>query len=161
VFANILNNTVLTSTFLPLSLSRYPYLRSQKPSSAPINTPKTRDGSKNRSQSGTPRSRDGSPRVLQIRPTSEDIPMEHLNSSPSSRCSSNAPSRSHTPSRLTTDSTNGLLSVAKEVVAPTASSTSNGEVVRQQSEETSFMSSSSSSGGEEREKRRKGAIETV
>lgn len=118
-------------------------------SSTPIGTPK-RDGSKNRSHSGTPKSRDSSPRVL--RPTSEEIPLENLNSSsPSSRCSSNAPSRSHTPSRLTTDSTNGL-SIAKETV-PT---TSNGDVVlRQRSEETSFMS------GINEEKRRKGMIETV
>lgn len=120
-------------------------------SSTPISTPK-RDGSKNRSHSGTPKSRDSSPRVL--RPASEEIPLENLNSSsPSSRCSSNAPSRSHTPSRLTTDSTNGL-SIAKESV-PT---TSNGDVVlRQRSEETSFMSGLN----EEREKRRKGMIETV
>lgn len=78
---------------------------------------------------------------------SEEIPLENLNSSPSSRCSSNAPSRSHTPSRLVTDTSSGL-SIAKEAV-PTTSA--NGSVV-QRSEETSFM-------GEER--RRKGAIETV
>lgn len=132
---------------------------SAKPSSAPINTPagtKHRDGSKNRSHSGTPtsKSRDGSPRV-NIRSTSEDIPMENLNSSPSSsRCSSTVPSRSHTPSRLTTDSSNGLtLTIAKEIL-PTTATTPNGDIVRQRSEETSFMSNSE-------ERRKKGAIETV
>lgn len=78
---------------------------------------------------------------------SEEIPLENLNSSPSSRCSSNAPSRSHTPSKLVIDSTNGL-SIAKEIV-PTTSA--NGIIVPR-SEETSFISE---------EKRRKGAIETV
>lgn len=85
--------------------------------------------------------------------------MENLNSSPSSRCSSNAASRSHTPSRLTIDSTN-TLTIAKEILPATTTTaiTLNGEVIRQRSEETSFISASSS---EEREKRRKGAIETV
>lgn len=114
-----------------------------KPSSAPINTP---SGTKNRSHSGTPRSRESSPRVVRL--SSEEIPMENLNSSPSSsRCSSNVPSRSHTPSRLTTDSSNGL-SIAKETVPTT---TANGSAV-QRSEETSFISE---------ERRRKGAIEIV
>jgi hypothetical protein len=118
---------------------------SVKPSSAPINTPKHRD------RSHTPKSRDSSPRVVRL--MSEEIPLENLNSSPSSsRCSSNAPSRSHTPSRLAIDSSGGL-SLPKEVVATTAAplTTPNGSVV-QRSEETSFM-------GEER--RRKGAIEIV
>lgn len=80
--------------------------------------------------------------------------MEHLHSPSSSRCSSNAPSRSHTPSRLSTDSTN-MLSIAKEIIPTTTSAgiaTTNGIVV-QRSEETSFIS------GEE--KRKKGAIEIV
>ncbi|XP_041763747.1 protein CLEC16A homolog isoform X1 [Anopheles merus] len=62
---------------------------------------KSRDNSRNRS--GTPRSRESSPRIP--RPRSEEIPLEDFrrsqNSSPVSRNSSNNPSRSHTPSRLT------------------------------------------------------------
>ncbi|XP_058116589.1 protein CLEC16A homolog isoform X1 [Anopheles coustani] len=61
---------------------------------------KSRDNSRNRS--GTPRSRESSPRIP--RPRSEEIPLEDFrrsqNSSPVSRNSSNNPSRSHTPSRL-------------------------------------------------------------
>ncbi|XP_049284346.1 protein CLEC16A homolog [Anopheles funestus] len=62
---------------------------------------KSRDNSRNRSS--TPRSRESSPRIP--RPRSEEIPLEDFrrsqNSSPVSRNSSNNPSRSHTPSRLT------------------------------------------------------------
>lgn len=115
---------------------------SSKTSSAPINTPsnsKSRDGSKNRSHSGTPKSRDSSPRV-----NNEEIPLENLNSTPSSRCSS----RSHTPSRLATESCNGL-SVAKEVIPQEE----HVEMVAGQSEETSFIASE--------KKKAKGAIETV
>uniref|UniRef100_A0A182MCL7 Uncharacterized protein n=1 Tax=Anopheles culicifacies TaxID=139723 RepID=A0A182MCL7_9DIPT len=61
---------------------------------------KSRDNSRNRSS--TPRSRESSPRIP--RPRSEEIPLEDFrrsqNSSPVSRNSSNNPSRSHTPSRL-------------------------------------------------------------
>lgn len=71
-----------------------------------------------------------------------------MNSSPSSRCSSTAPSRSHTPSRLTTDSSNGL-SIAKEEFPAVIDS----DVVAGHSEETSFIA------GEK--KKTKGAIETV
>lgn len=118
---------------------------SSKSSTAPINTPtscKSREGSKHRSHSGTPKSRDSSPRA-----SNEEIPLENLNSSPSSRCSSNSASRSHTPSRLTTDSSNGL-SIAKE-----ATPAVNLELAVGNSEETSFIA------GEK--KKAKGAIETV
>jgi hypothetical protein len=111
---------------------------SSKPSSAPVNTPKSREGSKHRSHSGTPKSRDSSPRI-----NNEEIPLENLNSAGSSRCSSTVPSRSHTPSRLSTDSSNGL-SIAKEALPVEEA------VV---SEETSFIA------GEK--KKEKGAIETV
>lgn len=114
----------------------------RRSSSKPINTPpgtKSRDGSKNRSHSGTPKSREISPRV-----SNEEIPLENLNSSPSSRCSSTAASRSHTPSRLTTDSSNG----SKEA-APVA----NGELAVGNSEETSFIAAEKKKG--------KGIIETV
>uniref|UniRef100_A0A182JKP4 FPL domain-containing protein n=1 Tax=Anopheles atroparvus TaxID=41427 RepID=A0A182JKP4_ANOAO len=61
---------------------------------------KSRENSRNRT--GTPRSRESSPRIP--RPRSEEIPLEDFrrsqNSSPVSRNSSNNPSRSHTPSRL-------------------------------------------------------------
>lgn len=67
-----------------------------------------------------------------------------MNSSPSSRCSS----RSHTPSRLTTDSSNGL-TIAKEEFPAVV----NNEVAAGNSEETSFIA------GEK--KKAKGAIETV
>lgn len=71
-----------------------------------------------------------------------------MNSSPSSRCSSNAASRSHTPSRsqLTTESSNGL-SIAKEEFPAVV----NGDVSH--SEETSFIAAE--------KKKTKGAIETV
>uniref|UniRef100_A0A2M4BB65 Uncharacterized protein n=1 Tax=Anopheles marajoara TaxID=58244 RepID=A0A2M4BB65_9DIPT len=77
----------------------------RRDSSQPINVAsgamKSRESSRNRS--GTPRSRESSPRIP--RPRSEEIPLEDFrrsqNSSPVSRNSSNNPSRSHTPSRLT------------------------------------------------------------
>lgn len=83
--------------------------------------------------------------------------MENLNSSPSSsRCSSNVPSRSHTPSRLTTESMNAL-SIAKEAVPTTSNSseasTDGSENVVLRSKETSFISNE--------ERRKKGAIEIV
>lgn len=78
----------------PLNVASY-----LREGSAPAtSSPKSRDSSKTR----TPRSRDGSPRMP--RPRSEEIPMEDFrqsrNASPTSRHPSNAPSRSHTPSRL-------------------------------------------------------------
>ncbi|XP_055542845.1 protein CLEC16A homolog [Wyeomyia smithii] len=148
---------------------------SRRESSQPITvtTTKPRDASHNRSS--TPRSRESSPRVP--RPRSEEIPLEDFrnsqNSSPVSRGSSNAASRSHTPSRLGVEpafsmtSTNngqnsGNINVAsKEPVIPSViASNSNPASISipaelsPTSEETSFIAN------EERQKKR-GAIETV
>ncbi|XP_055303259.1 protein CLEC16A homolog [Sitodiplosis mosellana] len=77
--------------------------RERSPNSA-AGGAKSRDASRNRvnGNNGKVRSRESSPRTP--RPRSEEIPMEDFrqsrNSSPSSRCSSRATSRSHTPSRL-------------------------------------------------------------
>ncbi|XP_058821667.1 protein CLEC16A homolog isoform X2 [Topomyia yanbarensis] len=147
----------------------------RRESSQPIavTSAKPRDSSHNRS--GTPRSRESSPRVL--RPRSEEIPLEDFrrsqNSSPVSRGSSNAASRSHTPSRLSLEPT-GVLSAAgnsqtnvntsiivKEHAVPTIVTVGMNPAtiaipveVSPTSEETSFIAS------EERQKKR-GAIETV
>ncbi|CAO1405168.1 unnamed protein product [Diamesa serratosioi] len=124
--------------------------------SVPINTPKPRDVSKNRSGSNTPRSRDNSPRL--VRPRSEEIPMEDFrrsqNPSPSSRNSSNAPSRSHTPSRLTTDSSNGILTIAKEASPVVIGESNECTLERTNSEETSFIANGD-------DKKRGGNIEIV
>lgn len=118
---------------------------SSKSGSVPINTPKPHELSKNRSQSNTPRSRDASPRVF----NSEEIPMENLNSSPSSRCSSNSASRSQTPSRIALESAvNGMVSTRDSLPS---SSSDNADISTSNSEETSFIAS----------EKRKGVIETV
>lgn len=109
---------------------------------------RSREGSRNRSL--TPRSREGSPRIP--RPRSEEIPMEDFrrsqNPSPvGSRPSSNASSRSHTPSRFTTTQQELNSSNSKET---------NGSliIVPIVSEETSFIA-------EKDKQRKKGGIETV
>lgn len=76
------------------------------------------------------------------------------NPSPSSRNSSNVPSRSHTPSRLTTDSSNGILSIAKESLPAVIGESIESTIERTHSEETSFIAS-------EDDKRRYGYIEIV
>ncbi|XP_055636135.1 protein CLEC16A homolog [Toxorhynchites rutilus septentrionalis] len=138
----------------------------------PVTSTKSRESSRNRS--GTPRSRDSSPRV--VRPRSEEIPLEDFrrsqNASPGSRNSSNAPSRAHTPSRLsleptvTTPNSNGQsnsnsTNTTKELTIPTVpiagSSSSTVSIpveLSPTSEETSFIAA------EERQKKR-GAVETV
>lgn len=138
-----------------------------------VSTTKPRDSSNNRSS--TPRSRESSPRVP--RPRSEEIPLEDFcnsqNSSPASRCSSNAASRSHTPSRLSLEPANNTVSTnsgqtsvnvnvaLKEPIIPpviavgTVPATITIPVeLSPASEETSFIAN------EERHKKR-GAIETV
>ncbi|XP_058447400.1 protein CLEC16A homolog [Malaya genurostris] len=147
----------------------------RRESSQPIavTSAKPRDSSHNRSS--TPRSRESSPRVP--RPRSEEIPLEDFrrsqNSSPVSRGSSNAASRSHTPSRLSLEPSSmqaaacssqfagntGL--VVKEHTVPTIVSVGINPAaitipveLSPTSEETSFIA------GEERQKK-KGVIETV
>ncbi|XP_053696989.1 protein CLEC16A homolog [Sabethes cyaneus] len=146
---------------------------SRRESSQPIavTTTKPRDSSHNRSI--TPRSREPSPRVP--RPRSEEIPLEDFcnsqNSSPVSRGSSNAASRSHTPSRLSLEpsicampnngQTSGNNAAPKETVIPSVISVATVPAsitvpveLSPTSEETSFIAN------EERQKKR-GAIETV
>lgn len=113
-----------------------------------LSAARSREGSRNRSL--TPRSREGSPRIP--RPRSEEIPMEDFrrsqNPSPvGSRPSSNASSRSHTPSRFTTTQQELNSSNSKET---------NGSlvIVPIVSEETSFIA-------EKDKQRKKGEIETV
>ncbi|XP_062563745.1 protein CLEC16A homolog [Armigeres subalbatus] len=159
-----------------------PNTATRRESSQPItvSSVKSRETSRNRS-SGTPRSRESSPRVP--RPRSEEIPLEDFrrsqNASPVSRNSSNAPSRSHTPSRLTLEP---VMAVMPNVSGPLASGSNSGSSANSTSkeaivstvvavnpssttitipvelsptsEETSFIA------GEERQKKR-GAIETV
>ncbi|XP_055614041.1 protein CLEC16A homolog [Uranotaenia lowii] len=153
----------------------------RRDSSQPIAVAKSREASRNRS--GTPRSRESSPRVP--RPRSEEIPLEDFrrsqNSSPVSlsRNSSNGPSRSHTPSRLSLEpslatpgssSSHHPIIINNPIMVKDASVTSavptvvtmgaNSTTVTipvelsPTSEETSFIA------GEERQKKR-GAIETV
>ncbi|EAT42579.1 AAEL005902-PA [Aedes aegypti] len=152
----------------------------RRDSSQPIavSVVKSRETSRNRT-GGTPRSRESSPRVP--RPRSEEIPLEDFrrsqNASPVSRNSSNAPSRSHTPSRLTLEpvgmvvpnasgqlasSSNGSgVILSKDVTVPTVVTVNSSSTtitlpveLSPTSEETSFIAS------EERQKKR-GAIETV
>ena len=139
---------------------------SNRRESSPINTPtsKSRDASRNRSV--TPRSREGSPRIP--RPRSEEIPMDDFrrsqNSSPVSRNSSNAPSRSHTPSRLALESTNGssqlTLPINKETNTPVLTATAGPSNTLQppielspESEETSFI--------DKDKQNKRGVVETV
>uniref|UniRef100_A0A8D8BYY2 Protein CLEC16A n=1 Tax=Culex pipiens TaxID=7175 RepID=A0A8D8BYY2_CULPI len=155
--------------------SSNPSARRESSQPIAVGAVKSREASRNRS--GTP-----SPRVP--RPRSEEIPLEDfrrsLNASPSSRNSSNAPSRSHTPSRLSLEPTGGgsgtpgysgtpiggggMMTIVpvKESSVPTvvalgsspATVTVPVELSPTNSEETSFIA------GEERQKKR-GAIETV
>nr|XP_029718817.1 protein CLEC16A homolog isoform X2 [Aedes albopictus] len=157
----------------------------RRESSQPIavSTVKSRETSRNRS-GGTPRSRESSPRVP--RPRSEEIPLEDFrrsqNASPVSRNSSNAPSRSHTPSRLMLlepvvmgavvasasgqhaggSNGNGSSTISsKDATVPTVVTVNTSSTaitipveLSPTSEETSFIAN------EERQKKR-GAIETV
>lgn len=156
--------------------SSNPSARRESSQPIAVGAVKSREASRNRS--GTP-----SPRVP--RPRSEEIPLEDFrrsqNASPSSRNSSNAPSRSHTPSRLSLEPTGGgsgtpgysgtpigggggMMTIVpvKESSVPTvvalgsspATVTVPVELSPTNSEETSFIA------GEERQKKR-GAIETV
>lgn len=146
----------------------------RRESSQPVSvaTAKSRETSRNRS--GTPRSRESSPRVP--RPRSEEIPLEDFrrsqNSSPVSRNSSNAPSRSHTPSRLILEPMAAAPSASNQMVCsivipvkdpavPTVASAGTSATtitlpveLSPTSEETSFIA------GEERKKKR-GVVETV
>lgn len=113
-----------------------------------LSATRSRESSRNRSL--TPRSREGSPRIP--RPRSEEIPMENIrrsqNPSPvGSRPSSNASSRSHTPSRFITTQIDLNSSNSKET---------NGSLISVPivSEETSFIA-------EKEKQRKKGGIETV
>lgn len=94
----------------------------------------SRESSKSRSN--TP-SRDGSPRMP--RPRSEEIPLEDFrhsrHASPVSRNSSNAPSRSHTPSKLATEPIGLSAASASSAVATSVDSKSNDQT----SKETSFI----------------------
>lgn len=161
-----------------------PVAAARRESSQPITVSavKSRETSRNRS-GGTPRSRESSPRVP--RPRSEEIPLEDFrrsqNASPVSRNSSNAPSRSHTPSRLMllepvvgavvanasgqhAGSGNGNGSTAissKDATVPTVVTVNTSSTaitipveLSPTSEETSFIAN------EERQKKR-GGIETV
>lgn len=151
----------------------------RRESSQPIavNAAKSREASRNRA-GGTPRSRESSPRTP--RPRSEEIPLEDFrrsqNSSPVSRNSSNAPSRSHTPSRLSLEpvvvvsnisgqpiiaNSSSTCVASKEATVPTVVAVnSNSSTITipvelsPTSEETSFIA------GEERQKKR-GVVETV
>lgn len=154
-------------------------VRRDRESSQPIavSVAKSRETSRNRA-GGTPRSRESSPRIP--RPRSEEIPLEDFrrsqNSSPVSRNSSNAPSRSHTPSRLTLEPVVVALNTSsqaigggsgnsalqpKETSVPTVVAVGPNPTMinvpvelSPTSEETSFIA------GEERQKKR-GVIETV
>lgn len=139
-----INNLIASLIFS--DSSRRSSSSSKSYNSAPINTPRPRELSKNRSHSNTPKSRDSSPRVI----NNEEIPLENLNSSPSSRCSSNSASRSHTPSRIKTldSSVSGPVLIRETLPS---SSSENADNSTSNSEETSFIAS----------EKRKGIIETV
>lgn len=79
--------------------------------------------------------------IMNINPLirSEEIPLEDFrhsrHSSPASRNSSNAPSRSHTPSRLVTES----MSLAKDSTHPVVGTSVDSQPIDQNSKETSFI----------------------